>query len=144
MHYSHSVWWVFESSSRPWENRSVATKFWRKGRNTSIRTAPRRLYGGGGGFKGTQTHLPPKISFSSDFGHFILNDFPHWFLHRSSSLIRSPTPRSRWSCQMSTPPPHTHTDTKGNAALLRKGVDKKLTMGVDLIPGAFQHRSTRG
>ena len=33
------------------------------------------------------------------------------------------------NCQ---PPPH--TDTKGNAALLRKGVDKKLTMGVDLIP----------
>ena len=25
----------------------------------------------GGGFMGTQTHLPPKLSFSSDFGHFI-------------------------------------------------------------------------
>ena len=32
------------------------------------------------------------------------------------------------------PPPHTHTDTKGNAAMLRKGVDKKLAMRVDLIP----------
>ena len=30
------------------------------------------LFGGGGGFIGTQTHLPPKFSFSSDFGHFIL------------------------------------------------------------------------
>ena len=36
----------------------------------------------------------------------------------------------RVNCQ----PPPPHTDTKGNAALLRKGVDKKLTMGVDLIP----------
>ena len=27
------------------------------------------------------------------------------------------------------PPPHTHTDTKGNAALLRKGVDKKINHG---------------
>ena len=26
----------------------------------------------GDGFMGTQTHLPPKFSFSSDFGHFIL------------------------------------------------------------------------
>ena len=26
----------------------------------------------GDGFIGTQTHLPPKFSFSSDFGHFIL------------------------------------------------------------------------
>ena len=25
----------------------------------------------GDGFMGTQTHLPPKFSFSSDFGHFI-------------------------------------------------------------------------
>ena len=32
------------------------------------------LIGGGGGvgFIGTQTHLSPKFSFSSDFGHFIL------------------------------------------------------------------------
>ena len=30
------------------------------------------LFGGGDGFMGTQTHLPPKFSFSSDFGHFIL------------------------------------------------------------------------
>ena len=30
------------------------------------------LGGGGHGFIGTQTHLPPKFSFSSDFGHFIL------------------------------------------------------------------------
>ena len=30
------------------------------------------LIGGGGGFMGTQTHLPPKFSFSSDFGHLIL------------------------------------------------------------------------
>ena len=37
----------------------------------------------------------------------------------------------RVNCQ---PPPHTHTDTKGNAALLRMGIDKKLTMEVDLIP----------
>ena len=28
--------------------------------------------GGGDGFIGTLTHLPPKLSFSSDFGHFIL------------------------------------------------------------------------
>ena len=35
------------------------------------------------------------------------------------------------NCQVSTSP---HTDTKGNAALLRKGVDNKLTMGVDLMP----------
>ena len=27
---------------------------------------------GGDGFIGIQTHLPPKLSFSSDFGHFIL------------------------------------------------------------------------
>ena len=27
---------------------------------------------GGDGFMGTQAHLPPKFSFSSDFGHFIL------------------------------------------------------------------------
>ena len=27
---------------------------------------------GGVGFIGTQTHLPPKFSFASDFGHFIL------------------------------------------------------------------------
>ena len=27
---------------------------------------------GGDGFIGTQTNLPPKFSFSSDFGHFIL------------------------------------------------------------------------
>ena len=26
----------------------------------------------GGGFMGTETHLPPKFLFSSDFGHFIL------------------------------------------------------------------------
>ena len=26
----------------------------------------------GDGFIGTRTHLPPKFSFSSDFGHFIL------------------------------------------------------------------------
>ena len=26
----------------------------------------------GDGFIGTQTHLPPKLNFSSDFGHFIL------------------------------------------------------------------------
>ena len=26
----------------------------------------------GDGFIGTQTHLPPKFNFSSDFGHFIL------------------------------------------------------------------------
>ena len=30
------------------------------------------LFGGGDGFMGTQTHLPPKLSFSSNFGHFIL------------------------------------------------------------------------
>ena len=30
------------------------------------------LLGGGDGFIGIQTHLPQKISFSSDFGHFIL------------------------------------------------------------------------
>ena len=28
--------------------------------------------GGGGGFMGTEIHLPQKFSFSSDFGHFIL------------------------------------------------------------------------
>ena len=44
--------------SRSWRSpsRGVATKF----------------FFGGDGFIGTQTHLPPKISFSSDFGHFIL------------------------------------------------------------------------
>ena len=31
------------------------------------------LFGGGDGFIGTQTHLPPKFSFSSDFDHLILN-----------------------------------------------------------------------
>ena len=30
------------------------------------------LGGGGGGFMGTEVHLPPKLSFFSDFGHFIL------------------------------------------------------------------------
>ena len=30
------------------------------------------FFGGGVGFIGTQTHLPQKISFSSDLGHFIL------------------------------------------------------------------------
>ena len=27
----------------------------------------------GDGFMGTEVHLPPKFSFFSDFGHFILN-----------------------------------------------------------------------
>ena len=41
-----------------WRNsKGVATKFW---------------LGGGVEFIGTQTHLPQKFSFSSDFGHFIL------------------------------------------------------------------------
>ena len=31
-----------------------------------------KFYLGGDGFIGTQTYLPPKFSFSSDFGHFIL------------------------------------------------------------------------
>ena len=30
------------------------------------------LFGGGGRFLGTQPNLPPKLSLSSDFGHFIL------------------------------------------------------------------------
>ena len=35
--------------------------------------SPRNFdWGGGVGFIGTQTHLPPKFSCSSDFGHFIL------------------------------------------------------------------------
>ena len=32
------------------------------------------FFGGGDGFIGTQTHLPPKLSFYSDFGHFILKN----------------------------------------------------------------------
>ena len=30
------------------------------------------FFGGGDGFIGTQTHLPQKVGFSSDFSHFIL------------------------------------------------------------------------
>ena len=114
---------MFESSSRPWENRSVATKFWRKGRNTSIKTAPRRLYcvGGGGRIQRHPNPPTPKKSFSSDFGHFILNDFRTDFC--IEALAQSGAQRQevvgRVNCQ---PPPH--TDTKGNAALLRKGLIK--------------------
>ena len=32
---------------------------------------------GGAVFMGTQTNLPPKLVFSSDFGHFILNMLDH-------------------------------------------------------------------
>ena len=42
--------------------------------NEQARASPYEiLIGGGGGqiYIGTQTHLPPKFSFSSDFGHFI-------------------------------------------------------------------------
>ena len=35
-----------------------------------LRAWPRH-FNWGNGFIGTQIHLPPKISFSSDFGHFI-------------------------------------------------------------------------
>ena len=39
----------------------------------SARASPRSfVWGGGDGFIGTQTHLSPKFSFFSDFGHFIL------------------------------------------------------------------------
>ena len=41
-------------------NKGVATKFWLGGGGSDV------------GFIGTQTHLPQKFSFSSDFGHFIL------------------------------------------------------------------------
>ena len=37
---------------------------------------------GGDGFMGTQTHLPPKFSFSSDFGHFI------WKMENAKKCIR--------------------------------------------------------
>ena len=36
------------------------------------RAPPRNFFIEGDGFMGTQTNPPPKFSFSSDFGHFIL------------------------------------------------------------------------
>ena len=41
-------------------------------KTTSIPGASPRSFVRGDGFIGTQTHLPPKFGFSSDFGHFIL------------------------------------------------------------------------
>ena len=38
---------------------------------TAFRGVATKFYMGDG-FMGTQTYLPPKFSFSSDFGHFIL------------------------------------------------------------------------
>ena len=37
-------------------------------------------WGGGGRFIGIQTHIPPKFSFSLDFGDFILHLLEHIFV----------------------------------------------------------------
>ena len=42
-----------------------------KNRTRTVQQSPRSFVWGDG-FIGIQTHLPPKLSFSSDFGHFIL------------------------------------------------------------------------
>ena len=47
-----------------------------RGRRADLTCQPQVLIGGGRvGFIGTQTHLPQKFGFSSDFGHFILKMF---------------------------------------------------------------------
>ena len=58
-----------------------AALLWQQGLRSALRKylpielqprAPPRSFDLGGGFKGTQAHLPQQFSFSSDFGHFIL------------------------------------------------------------------------
>ena len=88
--------------------------------------------GGGGDSKAPKPTHPQKLVSPRILATSFWIIFRTWFLHRSSGSIRSPTPGSRWSCQLLTPPPHTYA--KSNAALLRKGGDNKITMWVDLIP----------
>ena len=44
----------------------------RRQKNENPQGRRHKVLFGGDGFMGTQIHLPPKFSFSSDFGHFIL------------------------------------------------------------------------
>ena len=61
---------------------------------TLVAKAPSQSFDWGGGRMhkciglGTQTHLPPKFSFSSDFGHYILKMFSwHWPLSLYSCMF---------------------------------------------------------
>ena len=46
--------------------------------------------GGGVGFIGTQTHVPPKFSFSSDFGHFILKKLEKKLYASRKKILKYP------------------------------------------------------
>ena len=109
---------------------------------------------GGDGFIGTETHISPKFSFSSDFGHFFWKwwkmqnfhmcqekrywniiiswgggDIPRWFFYCGGRIPPSPPPRFRrpWERMASTPKCAVSNITSLDATCKRLPLDRFCT-----------------